>query len=186
MRVLVETVRREWITTLLSRKSLPKDAERVIADALTAHRGNVGSAISNGNALAHTFLGLERPAYGDALAPLMEQTPTKARLVSLAVVLGGMEAATHQGNWRYGDGQAAAYLRQLAAWGYTLSPVEQVVTGDMSSDRRLSSGCTFPFRQAPKLSTLAPFSGWLKRMRPSGSTHRRLAALVSYPKGSEV
>ena len=33
-----ETVRREWIATVLSRKTLPKDADQGIALGLTAHR----------------------------------------------------------------------------------------------------------------------------------------------------
>ncbi|MDQ1082501.1 MULTISPECIES: ParB/RepB/Spo0J family partition protein [Microbacterium] len=127
-----ETVRREWIATFLSRKTLPKDADRVIALGLTAHRFSVSSAMSGGNDLAHTFLGVERPSgfRTDALAALVEANPGKARLVALAVVLAGAESNTSKESWRRGDERAAALFRQLAAWGYTLSPVEQIVTGD--------------------------------------------------------
>lgn len=127
-----ETVRREWITTLLSRKTLPKDAERVIALGLTTHRSSVSSGMTSGNELAHTLLGINRPSgyHADALAALVEANPAKARLVALAVVLGGQEANTSKESWRRGDERAAAHFRQLAAWGYTLSPVEQIVTGD--------------------------------------------------------
>ncbi len=127
-----ETVRREWIATFLSRKTLPKDADRVIALGLTAHRFSVSSAMSGGNDLAHTFLAVERPSgyRMDALAALVEANPGKARLVALAVVLAGAEAGTSKESWRRGDERAAALFRQLAAWGYALSPVEQIVTGD--------------------------------------------------------
>ncbi|MCM6761137.1 ParB/RepB/Spo0J family partition protein [Rathayibacter sp. ZW T2_19] len=130
-----ETVRREWIATFLSRKTLPKDAERVIALGLTAHRFSVSGAMSGGSDLAHTLLSIERPSgyRTDALAALVEANPAKARLVALAVVLGGAESNTSKETWRRGDERAAAYLRQLAAWGYTLSPVEQVVTGDTTA-----------------------------------------------------
>jgi ParB family chromosome partitioning protein len=133
-----ETVRREWITTLLSRKSLPKDADRVIALGLTAHRFSVASAMSNGSDLAHTLLGIERPSgyRADALAALLEANPGKARLVALAVVLGGQESLTSKESWRRGDERAAAHFRQLAAWGYTLSPVEQIVTGDTTTSTK--------------------------------------------------
>ncbi|PPG89006.1 chromosome partitioning protein [Rathayibacter sp. AY1F3] len=127
-----ETVRRQWIATFLSRKTLPKDADRVIALGLTAHRFAVSSGMSNGSDLAHTLLGIDRPSgyRTDALAALVEANPAKARLVALAVVLGGQEANTSKESWRRGDERAAAHFRQLAAWGYALSPVEQVVTGE--------------------------------------------------------
>ncbi|NRG43106.1 ParB/RepB/Spo0J family partition protein [Rathayibacter sp. VKM Ac-2835] len=127
-----ETVRREWIATFLSRKTLPKDADRIIALGLTAHRFAVSSGMSNGNALAHTLLGIPQPSgyHADALAPLVKANPAKARLVALAIVLAGQEANTSKESWRRGDERAAAHFRQLAAWGYALSPVEQVVTGD--------------------------------------------------------
>ncbi|KQP96157.1 MULTISPECIES: ParB/RepB/Spo0J family partition protein [unclassified Rathayibacter] len=126
------TVRRQWIATFLSRKTLPKDADRVIALGLTAHRFAVSSGMSNGSDLAHTLLGIDRPSgyRTDALAALVEANPAKARLVALAVVLGGQEANTSKESWRRGDERAAAHFRQLAAWGYALSPVEQVVTGE--------------------------------------------------------
>ena len=130
--IAAETVRREWIATFLSRKTLPKDADRIIALGLTAHRFAVSSGMSNGNALAHTLLGVTQPSgyHADALAALVEANPAKARLVALAVVLAGQEANTSKESWRRGDERAAAHFRQLAAWGYALSPVEQVVTGD--------------------------------------------------------
>ncbi|KQQ18686.1 hypothetical protein ASF48_17345 [Rathayibacter sp. Leaf299] len=133
--IAAETVRREWISTLLSRKTLPKDAERVIALGLTAHRYSVSGAMSDGSDLAHTLLGIQRPSgfRTDALAALVEANPAKARLVALAVVLGGAESRTSKEAWRYGDAHAAAHFRQLATWGYPLSPVEQVVTGDTTA-----------------------------------------------------
>ncbi|NQX10369.1 ParB/RepB/Spo0J family partition protein [Microbacteriaceae bacterium VKM Ac-2855] len=130
-----EKVRRDWVTALLTRKTLPKDTDRVIAAGLTAHRFAVSGAMSRGNELAHTLLGIEQPTgyHADALAALVENNPGKARLVSLAVVLAGQEANTSKESWRRGDERASAYFRQLAAWGYDLSPVEQIVTGDTTA-----------------------------------------------------
>ncbi|PPG55553.1 hypothetical protein [Rathayibacter sp. AY1C5] len=127
-----EKVRREWIATFLARKTLPKDADRVIALGLTAHRFAVSSGMTGGSDLAHALLHIERPSgyRADALAALVEGNPAKARLVALAVVLGGQEAHTSKESWRRGDERTAEHFRQLAAWGYALSPVEQVVTGD--------------------------------------------------------
>lgn len=124
-----EVVRREWLAEFLSRKTLPKDTGTVIAQGLTVHRSAVGSAVSTGSGLAHVLLGIERGGYwdGDKLAALVEHSPTKAQHVTLAVVLGGIEDSTSKSTWRYPDASKALYFQQLAAWGYGLSDVEQLV-----------------------------------------------------------
>jgi len=124
-----EAVRREWLTSFLTRKTLPKDAGKVIAQGLTVHRHEVGTAVANGNALAHTLLGITREGYweSDKLAALVEQSPTRTQHVTLAIVLGGIEASTSKNTWRYPEPTKAAYFSQLAAWGYSLSDVEQLV-----------------------------------------------------------
>ena len=127
-----EVVRREWLTTLLSRKALPKGAATVIAQGLTLHRFDVGDAAREGNTLAHTLLGLTQGSstYGltpDLLAGYLDNHPTKANHVSLAIVLGGIESRTSTNTWRAPDARKAAYFRQLVAWGYHLSEVEEIV-----------------------------------------------------------
>lgn len=125
-----EVVRREWLTTLLSRKTLPKDATAFITVGLTLHRRDVASAMNGGNRLAATFLGLEpqlnewQPSPVDGYA---EQSG-KAGHVALAVILAGMEAAIGRHTWRQPTGTASRYLAQIEAWGYPLSEVEQIVT----------------------------------------------------------
>lgn len=123
-----EIVRREWLTTFLSRKTLPKDAATVIAKGLTVHRQAVSLATRDGNALAHEFLGVERSGYGrsDRLAAMVDQTPAKAQHVALSVVLGAVEGVTSKQTWRYPTATDAAYFEQLSAWGYALSDVEQI------------------------------------------------------------
>lgn len=124
-----EVVRREWLAEFLSRKTLPKDTGKVIAQGLTVHRTAVGSAVTNGSVLAHVLLGIERGGYWDVdkLAALVEHSPTKAQHVTLAVTLGGIEDSTSKGTWRYPDASNEQYFTQLAAWGYGLSDVEQLV-----------------------------------------------------------
>ncbi|MBG6059802.1 ParB family chromosome partitioning protein [Cryobacterium sp. MP_M5] len=124
-----EVVRREWLAEFLSRKTLPKDTAKAIAVGLTVHHGVVGKAIQNGNVLAHTLLGLERANYwsADKLSALVDHSPTKAQHVTLAIVLAGIEDSTSKGTWRYPDAHSALYFGQLAAWGYNLSEVEQIV-----------------------------------------------------------
>lgn len=127
-----EVVRREWLTTFLSRKTLPRDAGVVIAKGLTIHRQAVSSATRDGNELAHRLLGLQPSGYfeADKLSALVEQTPVKALHVTLAVVLGACESVTSKQTWRSPSPTDVDYFTQLAAWGYTLSDVEQIVTGD--------------------------------------------------------
>lgn len=131
-----EVVRREWLTTLLSRKTLPNDAAVVIARALTIHRNAVSTATREGNELAHQLLGIDPSAYFDAdkLAALVEHAPTKALHVALAVALGACESATSKQTWRSPSPTDAGYFRQLAAWGSTLSDVERIVTAETTAD----------------------------------------------------
>ncbi|MEO5536047.1 MAG: ParB/RepB/Spo0J family partition protein [Pseudolysinimonas sp.] len=125
-----EAVRREWLATFLSRKTLPKDAPAFLTVGLTQHRRDVASALSGGNRLAATLLGLEpqssewQPSPVDGYA----EQHGKAGHVALAIVLAGMEAAIGRHTWRNPSSTAGRYLAQIEAWGYALSEVEQIVT----------------------------------------------------------
>jgi ParB family chromosome partitioning protein len=59
---------------------------------------------------------------------MTQATPTKAGHALLAVALGAMEAATDKNSWRNPNESIRQYLDQLAAWGYTLSDVETLIT----------------------------------------------------------
>jgi ParB family chromosome partitioning protein len=132
-----ETVRREWLTQLLSRKTLSKDAGRVIAQGLTVHHRDVGTAVGSGNTLAHILLGIDRGTYweADRLAAHLEHSPARAQHVALAVTLAGIEDSTSKNTWHHPDPGKAAYLTQLAAWGYTLSDVERIVADHQPGTR---------------------------------------------------
>lgn len=126
-----ETVRREWVATFLTRKTLPKDAAVVIAKGLTIHRQAVSLATSHGNPLAHELLSIERGGYyeADKLAAIVEQNPAKATHIALAIVLAAAaEDVTGKHTWRSPGAADRAYFTQLAAWGYALSEVEEIVT----------------------------------------------------------
>lgn len=131
-----EIVRREWLAEFLSRKTLPKDTATVIAQGLTTHRREVGTAVGNGNNLARTLLSIERSGYyeGDKLAAFIGQSPGKAQHVTLAIVLGGIEDSTSKATWRYPNPVSALYFKQLAAWGYGLSEVEQIVIAPKATE----------------------------------------------------
>jgi len=127
-----EVVRREWLASLVTRKQLPHGAAQVITSGVTTHWQSVGTAVQDGSALAHVFLGVERASYGepDRLPALVDETPKKAQHVALAIVLGGIEASITKETWRHPSHTAVVYFQQLATWGYGLSEVEQIVTGD--------------------------------------------------------
>ncbi len=118
-----ETVRRQWLAQLIARKTLPKDAVKMIAESLTHSTQLVAASMSDGNAQAKELLGLKRD-YTAKLEAYLEKHPSKALHVALAVALGGIEQTTSRNTWRYPDARTARYLNTLAAWGYTLSPVE--------------------------------------------------------------
>jgi ParB family chromosome partitioning protein len=61
--VSAEAVRREWLTTFLSRKTLPQDATAFVATGFTRHRTDVSSALAAGNRFATVLLGLPERYY---------------------------------------------------------------------------------------------------------------------------
>lgn len=125
-----ETVRRAWLTALLSRKTLPKDTAVVIANGLTLHRHAISRFTGEGNVLAHSLLGIDRgPGWGsDQLATFTAHNPAKATHVALAIVLGAIESSTSRDTWRNPTAVNRTYFAQLADWGYELSEVETILT----------------------------------------------------------
>lgn len=123
-----DTLRTEFVKSLLQRKTPPKDWTMFAAVAGTRHgwtmradnRGGVGDllAIESGT------------GYGaDTVASWVEQHPAKAPHVALAVVLSAFENAADRNWWRYPSAEGAAYLNQLAAWGHRLTDVEKIAAG---------------------------------------------------------
>ncbi len=108
-----------------------------MAAALTAHRTTVSSGLSSGNRLAATLLGLDAQdsEWGQSpIDPIAESQPARAGHVTLAVVLGAIEASTGKHTWRQPSRTARGYFAQVAAWGYPLSEVEQIVVGTDEAD----------------------------------------------------
>lgn len=121
-----ETVRREWVAQFLARKTTPKNAQTVIAEALTTARWKIADGLTRGSVTAKTFLGIEDSHRGDDLADYLTTHPNRATHVTLALVLGGIEQNTGRHTWRNPSDDTAWYLRTLQAWGYTLCPVEKI------------------------------------------------------------
>ena len=146
-------VRRQFLTTLVSRKTPPKGAGIFVADSLARDAHLLVE--HHGQGVTATILGLEPKGgeEGAAIRNLIKGLPengdARAQVIILATVLGALESRTPKDAWRQpapirdiaesrwgwevrmtsGD-----LLRYLAANGYTLSPIEQVITGDREAD----------------------------------------------------
>ncbi|WP_181438263.1 hypothetical protein [Curtobacterium sp. MCPF17_021] len=121
-------VRRTWLAGLVGSKTLPKDAARWTASVLI-----VGTRdYYYGQGVRVTDL-LGVPEDADA-AEWASKRPGKAQHVAFAFALAEVETNVGRYGWSMADTVAVPYLNQLVAWGYTLSHVEQIVTGAASAD----------------------------------------------------
>ena len=133
-----QQVRRQFITDkILARKTAPKGAAMFVASCLTRdvrlieeHHGGQISAelLGASDSTAVTKMVAELPATGDG----------RAQVITLALVLGALEARTGKDAWR-GSGWghyvgAAELLRFLADNGYPLADIERVILGEQTDD----------------------------------------------------
>ncbi|MBB1198628.1 ParB/RepB/Spo0J family partition protein [Curtobacterium flaccumfaciens] len=123
-----DTLRTEFVKSLLQRKTLPKDWTMFAALAGTRHGWTMRADNSGG---VRDLLSIESGSgYGaDTVALWVEQHPAKAPHVALAVVLSAFENAADRNWWRNPSAEGAAYLNQLAAWGHRLTDVEKIAAG---------------------------------------------------------
>ena len=133
------SVRHDFISTLLARKTSPKGAAVFIAQCLAADPGLLEQ--HGGRKQATDMLGAN-PA--KALAD-DKTSDNRAQVIVLALVLGALAARCPKDAWR-GVGSAgwtysthrcgaATLLRFLADNGYTLAEVEQVIVGETTADQ---------------------------------------------------
>jgi ParB family transcriptional regulator, chromosome partitioning protein len=149
-------VRRQWVTTLLARKTLPKGAGTFLADCLV--RDSYLLTQHDGPATAAELLGIDAAAIHKAVSDLPEGSDNRALVIALALVLGALEARCGKDAWRnpapvreqpgddriyYGRSVTGGdMLRFLAANGYALSAIEQVITGDKDSEGVYQEFCS--------------------------------------------
>ncbi|WP_396908320.1 ParB/RepB/Spo0J family partition protein [Mycolicibacterium sp.] len=141
------TVRREFVKTLVARKTLPKGAGTFVAECLA--RDAYMLTNHNADTITTELLGVEAGRQG--LSKLAAgSADTRAQVITLALVLGALEARTPKEAWRnvrtvritdeapvYAwqmSVTSADYLQFLSANGYTLSAVEEVITGARTAD----------------------------------------------------
>jgi ParB family transcriptional regulator, chromosome partitioning protein len=140
--VAATAVRRQFVTTLLARKTLPTGAAMFLADCLA--RDSYMLTQHNRDDVTAELLGIGRAAVPTAVSELPAGSDNRALVITLALLLGALEARTGKDAWRnpapvrdpaehrtyHGHSVPSGdYLRFLEANGYALSVLEEVVTG---------------------------------------------------------
>jgi ParB family transcriptional regulator, chromosome partitioning protein len=132
------TVRRDYVRKLLARKTPPKGASVFIAECLARDKYLLQE--NHGDDTAAELLGLGKSTgIRDLVKSLGATGDARPQVITLALVLGALEARTPKDAWRSPEARgrhvkAADYLKFLAAAGYSLAPVEEVITGDKTAD----------------------------------------------------
>ncbi|MFJ7751842.1 ParB/RepB/Spo0J family partition protein [Arthrobacter sp. NPDC097144] len=121
-----QSVRVEFIKTLLQSKKTPKDALRFISDSMGGHSYSVADGLAKHHGFAAELLG-GSDNYGE-LARITAKPSTRPETNMLAMVLSGFEKGLSRQSWRNPSPTAKHYLTRLETWGYTLSDVERIIT----------------------------------------------------------
>jgi ParB family transcriptional regulator, chromosome partitioning protein len=137
-----QSVRREWLSKFLERKTAPKDAQRFIYAAFAYGDAGVTKAMESGHKFAAGLLGIElgTNTYGIDRTPILgalaDASDSWAVVIALGLVLCAYEDDTHTGSWRHPSPSTARYLQAIEGWGYGLSAVEQLAAGrDIEADK---------------------------------------------------
>ena len=132
-----ETVRREWLRSLLARRTAPKGALRYVLTALARGDWQLCQSMGQGHELGRELLGLsgdEAGRYGAdrsaILTALDAANDARAQVIALGLILGDYEAHLGVHSWRNPNGESRQYLAALVGWGYEPSEVEQLVLGN--------------------------------------------------------
>lgn len=140
------SVRRDYVTKLLARKTPPKGAATFVAHCLT--RDPYILSQNHGSGLTAEFLGVtDQRAIRALVNDFATNIDARAQVITLAVVLGALEARTEKSAWRnartgitgtalYIDSTVGsdAYLHFLIDTGYQPSDVEKVIVGQRKAD----------------------------------------------------
>ncbi len=122
-----------WVKKLLERRSLPQDAPALAA--LWVSQMTTATSTDRAARIAHDLLGLKQPKagyYSERSAELTKYVLESANQgvhVLIAVTAGSIEACLDEKKGWEGDqrGLLPLYLKQLSAWGYTLSDIEESI-----------------------------------------------------------
>jgi len=130
-----ETVRREWLTGFLTRKTAPKGAESLICEAVVTGRHSLYKAMEANHPRLRDLLGVGADksrwnSYEEvATIAARATTPKAAVMTTLAAVVAAWEDSTSKGTWRNPSAWDARVLSALIEWGYEPSEVEKILLG---------------------------------------------------------
>jgi len=127
-----ETVRRRWLREFLTRKTPPKSTATFIAACLANGDHALRKAMEQGHPLAGELLGLAKDTgtrRARVAVPTMigAASEPRAQVIALGLVLAAHENATGVHTWRRKSDSDGRYFAFLAANGYTLSEVENLL-----------------------------------------------------------
>jgi ParB family chromosome partitioning protein len=127
-------VRREYVSTLLTRKTPPKGAARFTAT--TTATGVQGQTPHSATATACDLLGIAAGIHGSGqlAEKISSATDNRAQVIALAMACAAFEDAHQRSSWRDHPAAFAPYMQFLTSTGYTLSPVEQALAGEVTAD----------------------------------------------------
>ena len=132
-----ETVRREWLTGFVARKTAPKGAEALICEAVVTGHHSLSKAMDHRHPMLFTLLGIDVPTgyYGaghDECHKIATKAsaPKAATMTTLAAVVAAWEATTGKHSWRNPTAWDARVLGALVEWGYQPSEVERILLGE--------------------------------------------------------
>ena len=128
-----ETVRREWLRLFAARRTPPKGAEALIAQAMLLGPHFLEQAQSQHQPLLREWLGIVDDtstwsAGSSAIQVLADATSTDTAkrqvMVALLAVLAGWEKATDVHTWRHVSAWDTQIMAALIKWGYQPAEVE--------------------------------------------------------------
>ena len=132
-----EVVRRQWLTGLLARRTVPAGTEVLIARAVVGREYTLSHAMEHGHEVLMTLLGVvpvEREAasyYGNRAmcAQVLDQatTPKAALMRTLAAVVAAWEQRADTHTWRNPTEWDDTIMTALIGWGYPASDVERLL-----------------------------------------------------------
>ena len=139
-----EVVRRQWLTGLLARRTVPAGTEVLIARAVVGREYTLSHAMEHGHEVLMNLLGVvpvEREAasyYGNRAmcAQVLDQatTPKAALMRTLAAVVAAWEQRADTHTWRNPTEWDDVIMTALIGWGYPASDVERLLLRSDSAD----------------------------------------------------
>lgn len=118
------TVRQDFLKTLLTKKSLPKDAPSFIAWTVAFNANRLNHALGN-SSFAAGLLGREK--HHEEMRKYVSQANSSPEKATLATMLAAFELTCDRQDWRRPSKTMATYLVTLENWGYTPSEVERII-----------------------------------------------------------